>query len=206
MFAIPGTLHAYATKYEGWQTIIIPTVCTFQIPPTMEIQMGFYKKTVEELKKTYKLPQGKNQVIAQQKGLNELNDEALNNRYARIIVSYADNPGDEGPNLGEKILITQADLKEIDTLFREQAEQRKDIVQIISWDPIKILCVNGNECIANRYRRKGHNGNTPVLVYSYIFFNKDRSHNIQVSYREKEASIWKKDLDKVINTFEFTKR
>jgi hypothetical protein len=29
---------------EMWQTVSVPGICTFQIPPTMEIQKGTYKE------------------------------------------------------------------------------------------------------------------------------------------------------------------
>lgn len=43
-------------EHKDWETVSIPGVCTFQIPPTMEIQKGTFKVLSDKyLKKYWKL-------------------------------------------------------------------------------------------------------------------------------------------------------
>jgi len=44
------------------------------------------------------------------------------------------------------------------------------------------------------------------VVTIYSIHNHRMMHTVNVSYRESETELWKADLDRVINTFEFERQ
>jgi len=87
---------AFGSKHGGgviphaqnatWETVSVPGICTFQIPPTVEIQAGAYKRYNDQLTKTIlEITESPDRAVAQPKGINAFNPVALN-RYWRIIV------------------------------------------------------------------------------------------------------------------------
>ncbi len=198
-------------KYANWQEIIVPDVCSFQIPETMEIQEGEYKKFMEELYKKYSNSTYTGVIIAQQKGLNDRKSSALK-LYARVIVQCVEIPKGDGFKLGQRLLLSQQELEACDDMVKQRVEMDRQgtikmggTFSLLSWEPTKVVNINGNDCLLTVYRRSVNN-NSSAVVHAYVFFNNDRVHHVQISYREKDASLWKNDLDKLIYTFNFVKR
>ena len=70
----------------SWETVSIPGICTYQIPPTLEVQKGTYKKFTDQLRKTvFEITTSADRVVAQPKGINDFDPAALK-RYCRVIV------------------------------------------------------------------------------------------------------------------------
>lgn len=201
-------------KYEGWENVVVPKVCSFQIPPTMELQSPAYTALMQKAVPSAFIGRQAG-TIAQQKGLNN-NEQAALRTYARIMVDYFDLE-ERMLKLDKKLSsLPSADLQSIlrsynDSLqesVNDEMKQLRDIGQngqILYWQPTKILNVNGRECLFTSYIRQTRD-NPPAVVLHYIFFNNDRIHMIRVAYREVHHAIWRDDLHKVINTFDFVKR
>lgn len=200
-----------ATTYKGWQTINVPNICTFQIPPTMEIQAGSYKAIMDSFSRNIDviIPE----IVVQQRGLNKMEKKAQG-LYARLILNtYTNESNPEPLLLGDKLKFSKDDLVEIDkTLkdgyveeFSSYKQKTGQTMRLVKWKGIKIVNINNTECLLSTYTRQIEN-NPVVIVYMYEFFNNDISHMVTVSYREKDISIWKPDLDqKIIKTFNFIK-
>lgn len=209
-FSISETLAA--VKYTGWHSIIVPGVCSFQIPPTMEIQGGKYKKFVDEVKKEMfkKSPElspfifdERERVIAQQQGLNNKEGSALK-KYARILVSYSVEQNDDTYDLHKPFPASDNEVVAAGEVWRDTMNQT-GIITVKKWYPSKKVQINDYHAICHKYIR---NSNTPgvtspVFVVMYNFFNKNMSYTVTISYRQSEEKLWKNDLEKVINTFTF---
>ena len=200
---------AQATK---WETVSIPEICTFQIPPTVEIQKGTYKRINDQFKKmVLEISESPDRVIAQPKGINDLDPVALK-KYCRIIIETERGTKGDYVKLDEPLLVSEAELKELDKEFKNQLEQLVAIwnakgvkMTILSWQPFKITRVNGVDALVITYTRS-INDAPSVLVQVYTIQNNDVMQKIAISYRESEKDIWADDLGKVINTFKFKKR
>ena len=209
---LAGVLTTQAQE-TTWQTVSIPGLCTFQIPPTVEIQKGTYKRVNDQFKKMIlEINESPDRVIAQPKGINEFDPVALK-KYCRIIVETERGAKGDYAKLYEPLLVSEAELKELDEEIKNQNEQQTAMLNakgvkmtILSWQPFKITRVNGVYALVNTYTRS-INDAPSVLVQVYMMIqNNDVMHTIAISYRESEKEIWADDLRKVINTFKFEKR
>ena len=211
LFSITDALAA--VKYTGWQTIIVPGVYSFQIPPTMEIQGGKYKKFNDEVKKEMfkKYPEltpfisdEKESVIVQQQGLNNKESSALK-KYARILVSYSVEQNDDTYDYLHKTFpASDNEVVAIGEAWRDSINQTGAIT-IQKWYPSKKVKINDYHAICYKYIRKSNTPGvtSPVFVVMYNFFNKNMSYTVTISYRQSEEKLWKNDLEKAINTFTF---
>lgn len=197
---------------SNWHTISMPTVGTFQIPQSMEIQAGKYKEMSDAIQKKLEIPFNENRVIIQQKRLNEYDKKAFQS-YARILVEtdYG-NPGDY-ENITTHIDASKQELQVLDTTFRKEMEESFSKInstgtmtmKLLSWTPVSIVQINGISMIKLQYTRTVNNA-PAALVNLFVVQNNDRMHRITVSYRQVDANLWKNDLDKVIYTFKFNRR
>lgn len=195
-----------------WQTVSIPMVCTFQIPPSMEIQKGLYKEISNTINRKMQISFDEDRVIIQQKHLNEHDKKAFQN-YARIIVETDYGQAGEYGNIDTRIKASKVELQELDNIFRKEMEKSLFKInsttamnmKIISWTPLKIVQINGVSMIKIQYTRSVKGG-PEALVNMFVIQNNDRMHRITVSYRLSEANKWKNDLDKVIYTFKFIRK
>lgn len=197
---------------ETWETVSIPGMCTYQIPPTVEIQKGAYKQIQDQFRKAIReITSSPDMVVAQPKGINDFDPVALK-RYCRIIVNTVRGSVGKYLKLGESYTFSAAEMKELDKELKKQVHQvatsltSKGIKTIIlSWQPIKIVRVNGVDALLATYTRSV-NDLPPTLVRTYSIQNNDVIHHITISYSESEKKLWADDLGKVINTFKFKKR
>lgn len=187
----------------GWERIYIKNVGSFDLPPTMEVQKGKYKEFVDEIKKIKGFDAS--QLTAQQKGLNEFGKEGFE-KYARVMVETTfGSPGDFEKfnfNIAE---ITQADISELNKIYKDQIQQSflGTGLKLIEWYPLKVEKVNGVSCIHISYKRQLQD-KPFVLVHIYYFHNNDRMHNLTLSYRLSEADYWKADFATVLKSFRIT--
>ena len=67
----------------------------------------------------------------------------------------------------------------------------------------KWATINGAKCIQIDYRRTGSNfdATIPVVCRMAIFQNNNEMVMMTLSYREKEAGLWKADFEKVFKSF-----
>ncbi len=187
----------------GWERIYIKNVGSIDLPPTMEVQKGKYKEFVDEITKIKGFDAS--QLTAQQKGLNEFKKEGFE-KYARVMVqTIFGSPGDFKKfnfNLAE---ITQADIAELNKIYKQQIQQifLGTGLKLIEWYPLKVEKVNGVSCIHISYKRQLQD--MPfVLVHIYYFHNNDRMHILTLSYRLSEADYWKADFATILKSFRIT--
>lgn len=212
LILLVGILATQAQE-TAWQTVSIPGLCTFQIPPTVEIQKGTYKRVDDQFRKMLlEISESPDRVIAQPKGINDFDPVAIK-KYCRIIVETVRGTKGDYAKLNEPLLLSEAELEEFDEEYRNQVEQQAAILDakgvkltILSRQPLKITCINGVDALVSTYTRSV-NDTPSVLVQVYMMIqNNDVMHTIAISYRESEKDIWANDLGKVINTFKFEKR
>lgn len=201
-----------AETYSGWQTITIPGLVTYQIPPTLELQNeALLKRYAQEkdafasIKKSTRVP-----IIAQQKGLNANTPESADT-YARVTMNIIVPPSNV-PKLGETIRMPDKDLTAFDTNFRKGVEDSNKIpgktFTYTKWEPMRITNINGIDCLHSYYEFTKDNEPT-VGVTTYIIFNKDVLYNIQIAYDLAHKEAWTKapnDLRNVIKAVQFKNR
>ena len=203
--------HHEAKRIPGWLSISILGVCTFQIPPTMELQGGAYKKINDQFRQEFlQIEPSHDRVVAQPKGLNAFDRNALK-LYSRVIVeTQRGKPGDYTA-LDESLVLSKNDLWKINQGMRDMVQKATTLettkgmkLELLSWEPPHVVQVNGVDMLFYSYTRMGDLSS--VLVRTYIVQNNDCMHTITVSYRQTETNLWANDLDNVIETFQFTKR
>lgn len=193
-----------------WELVSIPKCCQFQIPPTMEMQAGAYKRYSETLQRLVLEAKSEKRVVAQQKGLNRLRPEARE-VYARVIVETDSAEKGEYVKLNTPLGLSSSDLRSID---RELQEGIKNLgltapfkSELLSWQQAKVATLAGVPCVTYGYSRTAAiKGKRPVTARVYLVFNYDCLHTITVSYREDESELWATDLDRVLGSFKFIDR
>lgn len=193
-----------AKTYNGWTTIKIDGEIEFQIPPTMEIQSGEYLATAQKIMPDfYKLvtQDGTVQrIVLQQKGLNEMKEDARA-RYARTIIKFAKESEKKYPSWGEELTPTKQELKEIeDIICNGPRPDETKLIQIIQH--LEVKKINGIDCLNMKYETQ-YADNPIVINYMYMFFNQDRFYHLLIMYRSTEAEYWTaKDADirDIVNT------
>jgi len=199
-------------RYLTWQTVRIPEILTFQIPSTLELQAGAYKQYNDKAMGTVLgVTVSPDRVVAQPKGINSFEPQALK-QYCRVIIET--NKGQIGDfnTLEIPLSFSNEELSELNKLFKEKMEKDAAIstekgikMNILSWQPLKIVRIRGIDALKLTYTRSMDDG-PPAIVNIYAIQNNDRIHKITISYRLSEKDLWAIDLEKVLNTFEFVKR
>lgn len=203
---------AAVSQEATWETVSIPGVCTFQIPPTVELQKGTYKKRNDQFRKTVlEIDTAPDRVVFQPKGINESSPIALKS-YCRIIVETERGSRGDYVSIDEPMALSVSDLKALDNELKSQMQQSAALstakgmkMTLLSWQPVKIVRVNGVGALLTAYTRSMNDG-PPAYVRIYQIQNNDCVHKITISYRESEGDLWEADFAKVIETFKFTKR
>lgn len=199
-------------KNDTWETVSIPGICTFQIPSTVELQKGAYRKFNDIFRKTVlEIETTPDFVVAQPKGINDFDPAALK-RYCRVIVETARRSKGDFAKLDARMALSAAEMKEFEAEVKNQVQQGAELATskgirttILSWRGVKITQVNGVDALLTTYTRSVNDA-SPVLVSEYKIQNNDCLHTITISYRESESNLWAADLGKVIGTFKFKKR
>jgi len=199
-------------RYAAWETVSVPGICTFQIPPTMELQAGKYREVMEQFRtQTLQVTNSGNRVVAQQKGLNAL-DPSARARYARVIVETRTESKGDFNTLGHPLALSRTEVEVIDAATKEAVEQEAAQskaagfrTELKTWGGTRVVRVNGVDCLLTEYSRSVNDA-PPASVRLYKFMNNDRLHTISVSYRTTESEIWAADLEKIVTTFQFSRR
>ncbi len=191
----------------NWQRIQIPDMGTIDIPPTMEVQSGTIAEFSKEFGKQFNVennssPTGK--IVIQQKGLNALDPEAKK-VYIRIIVETQIGTPGEFEKINSPCTISQEDLGEISSTFRNQAKNMSGTFpnKILQWDNPTIDTINGIQAMKVNYIRQLKD-NPPVKVTTYYFQNYDRMHTLSISYRLSEQDRWINDIPLILKNFRIT--
>lgn len=176
---------------NGWKRIHLDGHCTFDIPPTMEIQSGLYKEFVNKLQNELKVKGPK--FVAQQNGMNEMNQ--VSKHYARVLVDEAERGGDFST-------VTSEEVNEYTTALKQELEigLAKTGGKLIELLSAKIEVLNGMYCFHYCYKRQ-INDNPIVIVNTYRFQTNDKAYTLTLSYRINESDIWESDFNLILKSF-----
>lgn len=197
----------------GWTKVFIDELGSFDLPPTMEIQDGVAKELNDEFERILKLPS--TNIVFQQKDLNKDMDNVFSDnfdsekgsngkgfeRYARVMLATLMN------DTSIKLFCESSPFSKSDLILvnRELKNQFSANITIVEWFPIEFVKINQMCALHISYVRKSVNAIKPnVRVDEYQFFNDDRIHQLIMSYRINEEKIWKKDFEKILNSFTIT--
>lgn len=176
---------------------------TILIPVTMELQGGVYKS----LSDGFSREQGydvSGDVIFQQKGLNDLKFKEINT-YARVMIGTEQGTPGSYEKLTTKLKATPAELRTLGASLKQELVNSFESMgmRLLRWDGASIATVNGRTALKIAYLRQVED-KPPVYVEVYQFHNYDRSHRLTISYRERDAGIWKNSLERTKNSFKIT--
>ena len=202
------------TNPDDWSTYSIPNVCSFKVPPTMEVRLedsfhGRFVKSVhqssfyEMLCNECDLFLEEAKLVLQPKGLNgdPFSDDYrnANNSYGRIIFNFSY----DDYLLQEDIVgIAPSELTILDTLWRNRMKEGLECMDkyatfngSFKWFPLRKENYCGLSALVEEYDRPGTDVETHVRTY--IFFYEGRCLKVTTSYNLKQEAKYKEDF----NTF-----
>ncbi len=195
----------------NWEMYSIPNVCSFKVPPTMEVRLedSFQGRFVKSMHQSSFFEMLCNEcdlffeeakLVLQPKGLNgdPFSDEYrnANNSYGRIIFKFSYND-----------ILSQEDIKDVapselsilDTMWRNEMEKGLECIGkhtgftgSFKWYPLRKENYSGLSALVVEYDRPGTGVETHVREYK--FFYKDRFLLITTSYNLKQEEKYKEDF------------
>ena len=168
-------------------------------PVTVELQTKdspYMKQSIQRGYQTWD-----NVVIFQQKGLGEMTPKAMD-QYCRIMLAYIEG------NYGD--FLCRDETEYLDSEFRQIIGEmvascigpNARLIGTFSYEWVRI---NNANAIMVTYRRTGNNFDVSIPVSCKMLFmgDNDRSVQMVLSYREKEAGLWADDFEQVLRSFEW---
>ena len=195
----PITMESNSSLSDGWITYKGGTAFQLSVPPTVELRNDndAYSQGIKSLNLTY----NDGNIIFQQEGLSRQEPGAYD-KYCRIMIQYV------GGSSGDFMKSTETEPLDyewqgvFDDLVGGSIGPAANLMGGYSYD---WTTINGAKCIRIDYRRTGNNFDTsiPVVCRIAIFQNNDEMVKLILSYREKEAFIWKEDFERVFESFKW---
>ncbi len=199
------------TNSDDWETYSIPNVCSFKIPPTMEVrledsfhgrfvkpihQSSFYEMLCDEC--DIFLEEAK--LVLQPKGLNgdpfNYDYRNANNSYGRIIISFS---YDDFLLQEDIVGIAPSELTILDTLWRNRMKEGLDCMDkyasfkgSFTWYPLRKENYCGLSALVEEYNRPGTDIETHVRCH--IFFYDGKCLKVTTSYNLKHEEKYKDDF------------
>lgn len=194
-----------STDFDNYRILEVGSI---SIPNNMEIQSGNYKKISEiyqkEISKKFGYEVSDNRVVFQQKGVNDLDKQALAT-YVRVILETDIGNFGDYEKLSTKLIATPQEISDISKEFKTQMQQSfaGTGMKLITWYGVSIVTINGRTALKISYLRQ-LNDKPFVVVNMYRFQNNDRLHTLTLSYRQSDEATWKPLLTKIANSFIIT--
>ena len=194
-----------STDFDNYRILEVGSI---SIPNNMEIQSGNYKKISEiyqkEISKKFGYEVSDNRVVFQQKGVNDLDKQALAT-YVRVILETDIGNFGDYEKLSTKLIATPQEISDISKEFKTQIQQSLAGIgsKLITWYGVSIVTINGRTALKISYLRQ-LNDKPFVVVNMYRFQNNDRLHTLTLSYRQSDEATWKPLLTKIANSFIIT--
>jgi hypothetical protein len=194
-----------STDFDNYRILEVGSI---SIPNNMEIQSGNYKKISEiyqkEISKKFGYEVSDNRVVFQQKGVNDLDKQALAT-YVRVILETDIGNFGDYEKLSTKLIATPQEISDISKEYKTQMQQSfaGTGMQLITWYGVSIVTINGRTALKISYLRQ-LNDKPFVVVNMYRFQNNDRLHTLTLSYRQSDEATWKSLLTKIANSFIIT--
>lgn len=188
-----------------WEKVNIPNVLSFRIPPSMEMRDsdGFIKKVLDEyVERVFEKQFNPSRVVIQTKGFGEI-EYLATMLYGRIIVEFDFDDYSDFAN--QVALFNQDDLDEITYMdsqeLKEESTKYGIILKEISKTTLKKI--GNKKALHYSYIRESVRDKSDVKVDVFRVFTNNYIAKITYSYRVSEAKIWKDDLEKSVETFQF---
>ena len=199
LFVSTANLYAQSSVQipTNWSRYNGGTAYSIAVPPTVELRdaRDAYSQTLRRLNLNY----NGGGVVFQQKGLARQEQSAYN-KYCRIMIQYVHG------NYGEYLNSTETET--LDSEWKAVLDQLVSnnvgtAARLIGSYSYKWTTINGAKCVQIDYRRTGSNFDVtiPVVCRMAIFQNNNEMVIMTLSYREKEAGLWKADFEKVFKSF-----
>lgn len=194
---LPSMVQEETIPAKGWIVYNCGDAFQLSVPATVELrnENDAYSQSLRKLN----LINNDGNIIFQQKGLSEQRTDAYD-KYCRIMIQYFRG------SYGDYMKSTEReDLNyEWKALFDELVDGCiGSASRLMGNYSYKWTVINGANCIQIDYKRTGHNFDTsiPVICRIAIFQNNNEMVKIILSYREKEADLWKADFERVFKSF-----
>lgn len=184
--------YAYNSKYK----VTLPNKLELQASELNNVkQLGGAQVAIKTLS---------GHITFQQKGLNNNSKEALS-RYVRVIIEYfEEDRQDPIYGIGDKVVVDNDVLYAVNEAAEANCRaSRTPLIKIMSVEP---LTINGFPTLYFSYKRKGWEGQPPVIVNVYRIFNRYESVTLTFSYREAERELWNSIHNNIIKNFTFLNR
>ena len=214
---------AQQTAPNNWTEYRIPDVCTFSVPPTMELRdnnsmFGIVHDAIkhspywEWVCDECDLFNGNFKLAFQPKGINDMDvmrDDPFAT-YARILISFQRTTEND---LTEELLtgLSAQDEKEysdyVHELFKskfacvDQYMHGEKMIGKFEWNPIQFTTIDGIRCLIYDFNRPGRNAQTHVIDYQ--FYRGDYFIEFILSYNQNDIKLYKSDLDNFIKYLHF---
>lgn len=182
-----------------WKSHTFFNAFSVKVPVTVELQTKdspYMKQSIQRGYQTWD-----NVVIFQQKGLGEMTPKAMD-QYCRIMLAYMEG------NYGD--FLCRDETEYLDSEFRQIIGEmvascigpNARLIGTFSYEWVRI---NNANAIMVTYRRTGNNFDVSIPVSCKMLFmgDNDRSVQMVLSYREKEAGLWEDDFEQVLRSFEW---
>ncbi len=191
---------------------------SLSIPNTMELRnenslLSLSKEIMKDkMRNVKKIDVDEYNFVFQPKGADDITNIEKQKKalslYSRVLIKYEKGKINDFMRWNDDISTTQTEYNELNKIFKnnlwsQNATFKQMGVELISVRDIEIK-KNKNKFvyIKQQYERKGLNGN--VIVIDYYINNNDEGVKMTISYRVSESNLWKNDLEKIIETFNFT--
>lgn len=140
-------------------------------------------------------------ILFNQKGLGNMTERAQN-QYCRIIIQFTQGQAGDFLNNYETEVFDWDAQQVLQEMVLAEVGSVASLVGNISYNWIRVNNANG---ILVEYKRTGVNNDSsiPVCCRIILFQNNDKFVKMILSYREKEASLWKEDFDVVLRSFKW---
>ena len=139
-----------------------------------------------------------NNVVFQQKGLGNAENEAFNT-YCRIMIAFNQYSKGSFPISTEQTTLDEETISG----FQEQAVKNAGNFEVLGKPSVKWVKINDSYAIEVKYVRMGVEGHR-TCVSTYNFYNDDKFAQITLSYKEADKDKWENDFERVIKTFKWT--
>ena len=174
---------------------------SIEIPNILELKQSELNDLEYLKKNAISVTTSSGNIIFQQKGLNDVEKQALN-KYCRVIVEYFPEDRNEPTyGCGDQIVVDKNILYEVNNSIEKNCQASKTpLIKLISIQP---LSINDYPVLYYSYKRKGWEDAPPVIVNVFRIFNLYESVTLTFSYRESEREEWKSVHDYIVNSFSF---
>lgn len=188
-----------------WEKVNIPNVLNFRIPPSMELRdnEGFIKKVLDEyVEQVFDRHLNPSRVVIQTKGFGEI-EYLATMLYGRIIVEFDFDDYSDFAN--QVALFNQIDLDEITYMDSKELKEESTRygITLKKMSKTTLKSIGNKKALHYFYLRESVRDKSDVKVDVFKVFTNNYIAKITYSYRVSEAEIWKKDLEKSVETFEF---